>query len=275
MMNILILGGTSDARKVVKALDQQGLLGENRLIYSIAGLVRVPELPCEVISGGFSQWGGLVKYLQKHKIDLLLDITHPFAKRMSTTAVEAAAELSIPCWRFHREEWTAQAGDQWRLFSDMDALVIAAEKYRSVLLTAGQLSQQVIDQLARYAQHRGQKQVIRTAAPAQAVLPDAMVWLKAIGPFKHEDERALLEQHKIDLLISKNSGGAATEAKLSAARELGIEVFMLQRPDLPEADQTYRDIGCCVKAVKHFVTGKTGACQSGNSQVQGRRNRGV
>ena len=248
-MNILILGGTSDARKVVKGLDQKGLLIDNRVIYSVAGLVRIPQLPCEVISGGFSQYGGLETYLNEEQIDLLLDVTHPFAQTMSTTAVRAAKTLGLPCWRFHREAWTAQQGDKWQSFTDMQSLIAAAESYKAVLLTAGQLSQQEIDQFSVYAQRNGQKQVFRTAAPAQAALPDSMQWLKAIGPFNHEDERALLEKHQTDLLISKNSGGAATEAKLTAARELGIEVFMLERPELPEADQIFRDITDCVDAI--------------------------
>ncbi|WP_415894886.1 precorrin-6A/cobalt-precorrin-6A reductase [Neptuniibacter sp. PT34_22] len=252
-MNILILGGTSDARKVVKGLDQQGLLGDNRVIYSVAGLVRIPQLPCEVISGGFSQYGGLETYLKEEQIGLLLDVTHPFAETMSTTAVNAAKQLGIPCWRFHREAWQAQQGDKWRSFADMQSLVAAAESYKSVLLTAGQLSQAVIDQFGVYAQRNGQNQVFRTAAPAQAELPESMQWLKAIGPFNHQDEKALLAHHQIDLLISKNSGGAATEAKLSAARELGVDVFMLERPELPEADRIFREIDGCVEAVRTLV----------------------
>ncbi len=249
-MNILMLGGTSDARKVVQAMDQQGLLRDNRVIYSVAGLVRVPQLPCAVISGGFSQYGGLGAYLKREKIDLLLDVTHPFAAVMSTRAVKTARRLNIPCWRFQRQAWCPQPGDQWQLFSDIQSLVKAAEPYKAVLLTAGQLSQEMIDQFNVYAQCNGQKQVLRTAAPVQSKLAANMQWLQAIGPFNYEDERALLETYQIDLLISKNSGGTATEAKLTAARELAIEVFMLERPELPPADQIFRSINRCVAAVQ-------------------------
>lgn len=235
-MKVLILGGTSDARKVVKALDERGLLERFSLIYSVAGLVRVPELPCEVISGGFSQRGGLLHYLQDSSIDLVLDITHPFALQMSTTAVEACAEKGIPCWRFHRPIWQAQEGDSWRLFDDWSALLAATKAYQSLFLTAGQMEQDLIDQLAQQTLKTGQSQVIRTAAPPQADLPESMQWLKAIGPFNQADEKKILESYKIDLLISKNSGGSATQAKLFAARELGIPVFMLERPVLPQAD---------------------------------------
>ena len=44
------------------------------------------------------------------------------------------------------------------------------------------------------------------------------------------DERQLLQHHAIDVLVCKASGGAATEAKLIAARELGMPVIMVRRP---------------------------------------------
>ena len=252
-MNLLLLGGTSDARKVVKALDVKGLLDRVHVIYSVAGLVRIPELPCTVISGGFTQFGGLKQYLMDQQIDLLLDVTHPFAEQMSTTAVNAARDLGIPCWRFHREAWQSQPGDQWKLFYDWDALLKKSKAYKSLFLTAGQLSQSIIDELTEQAK-LGQQQVLRTAAPPQAKLPESMAWVKAIGPFKHDDELAALKEHNVDLLISKNSGGKATEAKLSAARELGIEVFMLERPSLPEADQLFRTIDACADGIEKRYT---------------------
>lgn len=249
-MNILILGGTSDARELVEALDKQKLLAKHRVIYSVAGLVRIPKMPCEVISGGFSRLGGLANYLKKQFIQLLLDVTHPFAVKMSTTAVQAAKQAGIPCWRLNRQAWQQQQGDKWTLFADMHSLIDATVKYSSVLLTAGQFSQQYIDQLASYTQLNGQKQLLRTAVPAQTELPQSMQWLEAIGPFNHEDERALLVKHQIDLLITKNSGGLAVQAKLSAARELGVEVFMLQRPPLPPADRVVENIDDCVQAIQ-------------------------
>lgn len=253
-MRILILGGTSDARKVVGAMDKRGLLDNIAVIYSVAGLVRVPELACDVISGGFSQRGGLLLYLQKEQIDLVLDITHPFALKMSTTAVKVCAEAGIPCWRFHRPAWQAQSGDQWRLFNDCPSLLAETKRYKSILLTAGQMEQVLIDQLSAQALMSGQRQVIRTAALPQATLPDSMQWLKAIGPFNEVDEKRLLEQHQIDLLVSKNSGGVATEAKLSAARELGIPVFMLERPALPDSDVDFSTVDDCVDQVEQYYS---------------------
>lgn len=235
-MKILMLGGTSDARKVVKSLEDKGLLATFQVTYSVAGLVRVPKFSCEVISGGFTQRGGLVDYLSTERFDLVIDITHPFALRMSSAAVDACKQLKLPCWRFHRPAWQAQEGDQWQRFEDWDDMVKATADYASLFLTAGQLPQDVIDRFTQQTVLTGQKQVIRTAAPPNAELPDSMQWIKAIGPFNHDAEKQLLLDYNVDLLVSKNSGGVATEAKLSAARELGIPVFMLERPVLPMAD---------------------------------------
>ena len=261
-MKVLLLGGTSDARKVVTALEQSCLLqtsnrpaGKIQLIYSVAGLVRVPELACEVISGGFTQFGGLARYIDKNNIDAMLDVTHPFAAKMSNTAVQVAGEIGIPCWRFHRPAWQAEAGDNWQSFQDWPELIPELQGKRSVLITAGQLEQKIMDQLVQQArdQQPAQKLILRTAAAPRTELPDDLEWIKAIGPFNQADELALLQQYQVDLLISKNSGGAATEAKLTAARQLGIAVLMLERPEFARADQQFSTLSECVDWLTNAV----------------------
>ena len=254
MKKLLLLGGTADARRMTKALLEKS--GEQKqqlqIVYSVAGLVRTPELPCEVLVGGFSQFGGLATYIRDQKIDAILDVTHPFAATMSSTAVSVAKDLGIPCWRFHRPEWQQQPGDHWQLFDDWQALIPALAGKHSVLLTAGQLTQEAMDQLVTQAGD-DQRLILRTAAPPRVEMPDSVEWIKGIGPFRLEDERALFEQYGVDALVTKNSGGASTEAKLHAARELGVEVFMLQRPELPDADQQFSDIAEGVVAVREWL----------------------
>ncbi|WP_370280216.1 precorrin-6A reductase [Pontibacterium sp.] len=255
MKKLLLLGGTADARRMTKALLEKN--GEQKqqlqIVYSVAGLVRTPELPCEVLVGGFSQFGGLATYICNQKIDAILDVTHPFAATMSSTAVSVAKDLGIPCWRFHRPEWQQQPGDNWRLFDDWQTLIPALAGKKSVLLTAGQLTQGAVDQLVAQTGD-DQRIILRTAAPPRVDLPDSVEWIKGIGPFRLEDERVLFEQYEVDALVTKNSGGASTEAKLHAARELGVEVFMLQRPELPDADQQFSDIAEGVVVIRDWMT---------------------
>ena len=270
-MKLLLLGGTADARKVTRELDEQGLLQTSsgsgngiKLVYSIAGLVRMPQVPCEVISGGFSQYGGLQVYIEENGIDGILDVTHPFAEKMSNTAVAAARHSNIPCWRFHRPAWTKQADDCWQLFDGWQELIPALVGKKSVLLTAGQLDQSLIDQLVEQAkvtciEGESQQLILRTAAPPRAELPDSITWIKALGPFKEADELALFKEYQVDVVVSKNSGGEATEAKLAAARKLGVEVMMLQRPTFDAADQQFSTVLDCVDWLKQqLVTGLKG-----------------
>ncbi len=255
-MKWLILGGTADARHLVSALAEAGLLapqGPLSLVYSVAGLVRIPKLDCEVISGGFTQYGGLKSYLQDQQISGVFDVTHPFAANMSRTAVEVCRELDMPCWRFHRPAWQPEAGDNWRSFNDWQDLPALLAGKRNILLTAGQLTETISGQLLAQARAEGQRLILRTAAPPRFSWPDDQVWIKAIGPFDLAAETALFDQYQIDALVSKNSGGDATVAKLAAARQCGADVFMLQRPDMPAARQEFSNIADCVTALRSHL----------------------
>ena len=246
-MNILLLGGTSDARVFANRAHAEGLFGpqtSGKLIYSVAGLVRQPNVPCEVISGGFTQFGGFGSYLDQFNIDAVLDMTHPYAAKMSATAVQVCREMDLPYWRFLRSPWCAQAGDQWTHVSCWSEVVEHCASFRRILLTVGQLSQNELDQLvsavSSHVATTSESQnsypiILRTAATPRVELPEQVKWVKAIGPFQLDDERALLQQHKIDVLVSKNSGGEAIRAKLDAARGLNIPVVMVDRPATPAA----------------------------------------
>ena len=147
-MSLLILGGTADARRLTEKLHQQGMA----LVYSVAGLVRTPDVSCEIISGGFTQFGGLAEYLRlrskdRKPISAILDVTHPYANKMSGNAVLAAKEMAIPCWRFQRPAWEMQEGDHWQLFENWELLLPALAGYQSIFFTAGQLDQATIRSL--------------------------------------------------------------------------------------------------------------------------------
>lgn len=250
---ILILGGTADARYLSE--DLLAFIRTHRLavrvIYSLAGLVRKTPLDCEVISGGFRQFGGLAKYLTDNQVDLMVNVTHPYAEKISEQARQAGAALAIPCWRFHRQAWQTQTGDDWHEFDNIETLIKALAAKSAVLLSSGQLSQTQIDLFKVFTK---QKQLLRTAAtPDNVVLPATMQWLQAIGPFSLEAETALLKAHGIDAIVSKNSGGASTYAKIMAANRLGIPVYMLKRPLLPAYQTEFYQIDDCFSALQIFI----------------------
>lgn len=246
-MTLLVLGGTTEGHLLSANLHHRGV----PLIYSQAGIARTPQLKCEILSGGFSRLGGLGAFIQKRAISAILDATHPYAETITAKAAQAAKDCAIPCLRFQRPGWVPETKDDWHTFESWDALLAALGDRRSLFFTTGQLDQPTLHQLEIY-QRRGQHQVVRTVAPPRTPLPPATRWIQAIGPFHMEDERKIMVDHQIDTLISKNSGGAATASKFVAARELGVAVFMLRRPTLPDLDWVLSSVDDCERLVMQW-----------------------
>ena len=259
-MKILLLGGTADARRLADGLHQAGL----QVIYSLAGLVRVPKVDCQLVVGGFTQFGGLATYLRDHNIGMVLDVTHPYAQTMSTKAVVASKEVGVPCWRFHRPAWQKSAQDNWMEYQSDEDLLAQLSLYRTPLLSAGQMSESLIEQILNLP--NVDRIVWRTAVAPAFSMPNKVKWIKAIGPFALEDERQLLIDESIDVIVSKNSGGTATYSKLEAAQDLSIPVLLHRRPELPDADREFSDTQMCFEAVLKAFGTKTYHQQKDNQQ---------
>ena len=236
-MRLLLLGGTSEAKNIAQACINEGI----DLIYSIAGLVRIPKLDCEIHVGGFSESGGLSEFIKRENISAIMDATHPYAKKMSDQAVLSAQQCTIPVWRYLRPAWQKEPLDNWQEHEDWSALLKSIKPCKSVFLSAGQPSFDVLTVLGQY-QATGQRQTLRTAVSCQYPLPTDMEWIKAIGPFSWQQEFELMKSRKVDALISKNSGGSATFEKLKVAQALGIAVHILKRPVLMACDKEFNDL---------------------------------
>lgn len=243
-MKVLVVGGTADGRHLATELHDLGF----NVIYSIAGIVRKATLPCPVLSGGFTQFGGLAQYVLDNEITHLVDATHPFAEKMSNAIAYVSASFSLPSIRFHRKQWPKNTDDQWIEVTQWDEVIEKMALHASVFITAGQVSQSVMDKIAAQT-----KQVlIRTAMPLKIDLPDNATWIKAIGPFKLENEQQLIQQYQIDAIISKNSGGDSTYAKIEAAAEAGIPVYQFKRPQLAPVLYQFDDAFSCLKLLLCF-----------------------
>ncbi|MDQ7017427.1 MAG: precorrin-6A reductase [Gammaproteobacteria bacterium] len=217
---ILLLGGTTEGIHLAKVLSGAGI----KLMYSVAGLVRQPCLSVPVITGGFSSFGGLQHYLKSHKIRAVVDATHPYAVNISATARQAATQLGLPYLRFQRPEWQPSEQDDWRGFDHLDELFTALQGYRRIFFTLGAVAKARLASLSQ-----AQLLLLRRAVAAPLVL-DNVRSLTAIGPFCFEQELALMRDERIEVLVTKNSGGQAGIAKLQAARSLSIPVYVLNRP---------------------------------------------
>jgi precorrin-6A/cobalt-precorrin-6A reductase len=233
-LRILILGGTTQASQLARALDGRDDLSP---ILSLAGRTQNP-LPVPIPSriGGFGGVDGLVAFLRKEKIDVLIDATHPFAAQMSAHARAASRQSQIPLLVFFRPAWTPGEGDRWTEVPDMEAAVAAlGAAPRRVFLTQGRL------QLAAFAAAPQHSYLVRAIdEPAELALLPNHKFVSARGPFALEDELALMREEKIEFLVTKNSGGEATSAKLLAARILGVPVVVVARPEGGDAEQASR-----------------------------------
>ncbi len=199
-------------------------------VYSYAGRTVSPvEQPIPTRSGGFGGVAGLVIYLSAENITHVIDSTHPFAVGMSRNAVVACAQSGVPLIALERPAWTATDGDLWTSVADIGAAVaVLPEEPWTVFLAIGR---QTLDAFATKPQHH---YILRLVDPPDRPLPlpHATVIL-ARGPFDVASDTALIQGLHIDLIVAKNAGGAGAEAKLTAARTLGLPVIMIDRPAMP------------------------------------------
>lgn len=205
---------------------------EIKATLSLAGRTRSPVLPqINHRIGGFGGVLGLADYIKEQKITALICATHPFAQKMPFNAAEAAKIADIPIIHLLRPQWQPQAGDNWLEVSNhKEALshLIPHSSSLNIFLTVGRL------ELAHYTTAPEHNYLIRSIDEIEEkILPNA-VYITARPPFNVESETELLKKYKINYIISKNSGGQATEAKLTAARNIGIPVIMIKRPPRPE-----------------------------------------
>jgi precorrin-6A/cobalt-precorrin-6A reductase len=219
---VLILGGTAEARALAAALAETGV----PVVSSLAGRVRDPALPAgEVRIGGFGGVEGLAAWITEHDVAAVVDATHPFASTMTAHAVAASAATGVPLVVLRRPGWAPQPGWIWA-----DSLPDAAARLPAlgerVFLTTGRTS------LATFAD-LDLEFLVRCVEPPAGPMPRRTEVLLSRGPFTVPGERALMREHRIDVLVTKDSGGPLTSAKLAAAREEGVRTLVVRRPSLP------------------------------------------
>jgi precorrin-6A/cobalt-precorrin-6A reductase len=223
-MKLLLLGGTGEARRLAELLSSEPAIS---VVSSLAGRTveaRLPEGP--VRRGGFGGVAGLVDWLTDNKVDAVVDATHPFAATMTEHAVEAARVAGVDLLVLRRAGWREQAGDRW-------SWVSTAEEAAQMLPEFGERAFLTIGRQGLGAfENAGVWMLARCVDPPEPV-PTWCELLLDRGPYDVQAELELLQDRRIDVLVTKDSGGSMTSAKLEAARELGIPVVVIRRPALP------------------------------------------
>lgn len=238
-MRVLLLGGTAEARVLAVALVEEGV----DVVSSLAGRVRRPRLPVGAVRvGGFGGVAGLRRELVGY--DVVVDATHPFATTISASAATACAADGVPLLRLARPGWGASPGAAgWRwVSSSEEAAVVAAGSGGPVFLTTGRRS------LTRFVPALGDLRVLaRVVDPVDVELPPTWTILLARGPYSVDAERSLMRRHRIRVLVTKDSGGDLTRAKLDAADDLGIGVVVVRRPAGPAGVEEVSDVAGAVR----------------------------
>ncbi|MFP5362260.1 MAG: cobalt-precorrin-6A reductase [Thermoleophilia bacterium] len=229
MRTVLVLGGTGEARAIAAALDAAGGV---RVVSTLAGRIANPRLPAgEVRVGGFGGPEGLAAYIREQRVNAVVDATHPFAERMSWSASQACGATGTALLRLERAPFARDPAIDWREVASLhDAAALLPGAGRRVFLTTGRQG------LAAFAPVRDAFFLVRCvdAPDAQALPRDHSVVLDR-GPFTLAGELALIDRHALDVLVTKDSGGEMTQAKIAAARERGLPVIVVARPPRPAA----------------------------------------
>ncbi|MCX5441590.1 cobalt-precorrin-6A reductase [Streptomyces sp. NBC_00056] len=257
-MHVLILGGTTEARRLAQALTA-GHPGW-RVTSSLAGRVARPLLPeGEVRTGGFGGADGLARALRELQVDALIDATHPFAGTISFHAAQAAATAHVPLLALRRPGWVPAPDDDWHHVNSLEEAATALPTLGTrAFLTVGRLG------LPPFASIDDVHFLIRSVDAPEPPLPPHSEVLLGRGPFTPDGERELLRTHRIDVLVTKDSGGEATAPKLVAAREARIPVLVVRRPQVPAGVAV---VGSVAEAVEW--AGNPGSCRPSGTSEQG------
>ncbi|MBT2231403.1 cobalt-precorrin-6A reductase [Nonomuraea sp. NEAU-A123] len=257
MRRVLILGGTAEARALAAELAADPGV---RVVSSLAGRVTNPRLPVgEVREGGFGGPEGLAAWLVAEGVDVVVDATHPFAARMTASAAVASASTGVPLLVLRRPGWQEGPGDAWQRVGSLGAA--AALLTESVARTTGLSATGALTGAVRVFLTTGRRSLpifsglagvwllARSVDPPELPVPANVHVLLDRGPYTVEGELALIREHRLDVLVTKDSGGQLTTAKLTAARRLGLPVIMVNRPPLPEGVRLVDTVAAAVEWV--------------------------
>jgi precorrin-6A/cobalt-precorrin-6A reductase len=226
-MTIVILGGTAEARQLAAALVGAGI----DVVSTLAGRVNRPQLPAgRVRIGGFGGVDGLADFLRAQHASAVVDATHPFAALISRNAVHAAGRTGMALIRLERPGWSEHArAASWTWVADTAAARAAADSACRPFLTTGRQS------LPDFHPWADREVLVRLVDPPTTPIPPRWTVMTSRGPYNYAGESQILSDYAIDVLLSKDSGGMHTVAKLDAAGDLGIHVVIIKRPERPPA----------------------------------------
>lgn len=223
---ILIFGGTSEARELANKLVALGHV----ITTSLAGRTRAPMLPPgNVHIGHFGGTKPLEAYLTEQHFERVIDATHPYAVQISSSVFAAATRARIPLLQLVRPPWQKPQAATWIEISAAADVATHLEQSAVLLVTLGAGALRDLDPEPKCTC------LYRMIEPPAPNTSNRTILL-ARPPFDLASELALMRQHGVTHLLTKNAGGDQTRAKIDAAAQLAIPTFIVTRPAIPEAE---------------------------------------
>ena len=228
--HLLLLAGTIEAREMARYLSMRvSRSPELRVTASLAGVTTNPApLAVPTRTGGFGGVAGLADWVRSEQVTMIIDMTHPYAAQISEHAIDAARQTFVAHVRFERACWVPESQDRWQSFKNWQEMIEAVPRGAHVFVAGG-------SKMLSGCLWRDDITVTARALLRPYDIPDRITIVLSPPKDTIEEERAMLQSHKITHIFCKNSGGMAARAKIDAARMLGLKVWMLERPNLPKA----------------------------------------
>ncbi|MDD5348819.1 MAG: bifunctional phosphoserine phosphatase/homoserine phosphotransferase ThrH [Chthoniobacteraceae bacterium] len=251
---ILLLGGTSETAPFAEALARAGY----RVLVSTATGIALAtgSHPRIEHRSGRLDVAQMAALLRERRIRAVVDATHPYAQAVRATASAAAAQCGVPYLSYIRPGGAGEGSGVLPAPGHAEAARLAAGTGKPILLTIGSRNVAPYAEAARRAglplfarvlDHPESYQSCRDAGiPADRVLAGR-------GPFSVEENRRVLREHAIGVLVTKDSGNAGgVPEKLEAARREGCTVIVVGRPGQTDADG-YSSMAELVAALRSAV----------------------
>jgi precorrin-6A/cobalt-precorrin-6A reductase len=223
--HILLLAGTYEARQLARQIPERfpGI----RVTASFAGVVTdLPDLGITTRIGGFGGADGLATFVKTENVTIILDATHPFAVQMSRNAADVANLLGCSLIRLERPAWNAEPTDPWLSVRSVEDAVQSLPSGARAFLAIGR------KELPAFYKRRDIFGLARMIEPPPGPLPDGWSLVLSRPPQTVEEEKTLFKNHRISHVVTKNSGGSRSFAKIAAARQLKLPLIVIERPVL-------------------------------------------
>lgn len=223
--HLLLLAGSAEARALSVELACLPLQVSSLVSEPSRGPVQDAKRP------EFKRFTGvndMVIYLRDKRIGAILDASHGFDGALTDQASHAARALKLPYLRLDRPPWDVAEHPRWKSAASVAAAMAMIPPGARVFSATGWAS------LPDYAGFPGAALLLRQTRQHDRLPPFSFVEpVFGVPPFTKASETQLFEEMGVDLLICRNIGGVPSRSKLEAAKALGLDVILVDRPAPP------------------------------------------